>query len=435
MKFNKKILIPLVSVLIAIVVVFLVIGLTSEKPLSSPVSGTVDEAPALPTTSPAATEAKNTAVTLSFVGDCILGVDPVEYSEGSFIWYSENYPLSYFFEKVYGVLSKDDFTIANMECVLSDNLSLKPIDKGEGPAFWFRAKAKNAGILTEGSVEVASVVNNHVDDFGDEGYTDTVKSLENAGLLVGEDCVPVYFEKNGIKIGLVCCNLWGQWQLGFVEDALEEMADKCDYKIVFFHGGTEGRHMPDNYKIDACRELAESGLCDLIVGAHPHVLQPLEVVDGVPIMYSIGNFCFAGNNYPENKTVIFQATITKDSAGSLTTETNIVPCYVYTGPYNNWQPAVITDPQDKADIMAMVNTPVEYTVETEPTTTAPEESSSAYQEYTEDIIYFPEETESYTEEFYEPEEDTYYEDVYEDEYENDYEDDYYEEIETVISYY
>ncbi|MBE6793414.1 MAG: hypothetical protein E7532_00535 [Ruminococcaceae bacterium] len=435
MKFNKKILIPLVSVLISIVVVFLVIGLTSEKPLSSPVSGTVDEAPALPTTSPAATEAKDTAVTLSFVGDCILGVDPVEYSEGSFIWYSENYPLSYFFEKVYGVLSKDDFTIANMECVLSDNLSLKPIDKGEGPAFWFRAKAKNAGILTEGSVEVASVVNNHVDDFGDEGYTDTVKSLENAGLLVGEDCVPVYFEKNGIKIGLVCCNLWGQWQLGFVEDALEEMADKCDYKIVFFHGGTEGRHMPDNYKIDACRELAESGLCDLIVGAHPHVLQPLEVVDGVPIMYSIGNFCFAGNNYPENKTVIFQATITKDSAGSLTTETNIVPCYVYTGPYNNWQPAVITDPQDKADIMAMVNTPVEYTVETEPTTTAPEESSSAYQEYTEDIIYFPEETEIYTEEFYEPEEDTYYEDVYEDEYENDYEDDYYEEIETVISYY
>jgi len=133
--------------------------------------------------------------------------------------------------------------------------------------------------------------------------------------------------------------------------------------------------------------------------------------------------------------VIFQATITKDSAGSLTTETNIVPCYVYTGPYNNWQPAVITDPQDKADIMAMVNTPVEYTVETEPTTTAPEESSSAYQEYTEDIIYFPEETEIYTEEFYEPEEDTYYEDVYEDEYENDYEDDYYEEIETVISYY
>ncbi len=435
MKFNKKILIPLVSVLIAIVVVFLVIGLTSEKPLSSPVSGTVDEAPALPTTSPAATEAKDTAVTLSFVGDCILGVDPVEYSEGSFIWYSENYPLSYFFEKVYGVLSKDDFTIANMECVLSDNLSLKPIDKGEGPAFWFRAKAKNAGILTEGSVEVASVVNNHVDDFGDEGYTDTVKSLENAGLLVGEDCVPVYFEKNGIKIGLVCCNLWGQWQLGFVEDALEEMADKCDYKIVFFHGGTEGRHMPDNYKIDACRELAESGLCDLIVGAHPHVLQPLEVVDGVPIMYSIGNFCFAGNNYPENKTVIFQATITKDNAGSLTTETNIVPCYVYTGPYNNWQPAVITDPQDKADIMAMVNTPVEYTVETEPTTTAPEESSSAYQEYTEDIIYYPEETESYTEEYYEPEEDTYYEDVYEDEYENEYEDDYYEEIETVISYY
>lgn len=436
MKINKKILFPLIGGLVAIAVVFLVLVLTTAPvPDKTEAPATADEIPSEITTTPATEKPKDMSVTLSFVGDCILGIDPVEYSEGSFIWYSENYPLSYFFEKVYDVTSKDDFTIANMECVLSDNLSLKPIDKGEGPAFWFRAKAKNAGILTEGSVEVASVVNNHVDDFGDEGYSDTVKSLENAGMLVGEDCVPVYFEKNGIKIGLVCCNLWGQWQLGYIEDALEEMENKCDYKIVFFHGGEEGRHMPDNYKIDSCRELAESGLCDLIVGAHPHVLQPLEVVNGVPIMYSIGNFCFAGNNYPENKTVIFQATISKNADNSCVTETNIVPCYVYTGPYNNWQPAVITDPEDKADIMAMVNTPVDYTVETEPVTTATEETTFSEQEVTEEEIYYPEETEIYTEEYSEPEEDYEGDDSFGEDYEDNYEDDYYEEIETAISYY
>ena len=193
--------------------------------------------------------------------------------------------------------------------------------------------------------------------------------------------------------------------------------------------------MPDNYKIDSCRELAESGLCDLIVGAHPHVLQPLEVVNGVPIMYSIGNFCFAGNNYPENKTVIFQATISKNADNSCVTETNIVPCYVYTGPYNNWQPAVITDPEDKADIMAMVNTPVDYTVETEPVTTAAEETTFSEQEVTEEEIYYPEETEIYTEEYSEPEEDYEGDDSFGEDYEDNYEDDYYEEIETAISYY
>lgn len=442
MKISKRILIPCVSALVAVGIFAAIIAFSGQEkaPVSKPVStspGTTVQTTIPPQTQPT-TEAYENRVKLSFVGDCILGVDPVEYSEGSFIWYSENYPLSYFFEKVHGTLSQDDFTIANMECVLSDNLSLKAIDKGYTPAYWFRAKAKNAGILTEGSVEFASVVNNHTDDYGDQGYTDTVKSLENAGLMVGEDCVPVYFEKNGIRIGLVCCNLWGYWQVSYIEDALTEMQDKCDYQIVFFHGGEEGIHMPDNFKIDACRDLANSGLCDLIVGAHPHVLQPLEVVNNVPIMYSIGNFCFAGNNYPENKTVIFQAELTLNDNGSISTTTNVVPCYVYTGAYNNWQPAVITDEADKAEIMKMINTPVDYWTPTEPTTTAPETSTvPETEETTEEYFYestdeyIPEETEEiyyeeYTEEVY-----TEYSDE-ESEYYPEYEE---TEIPTAIGYY
>ena len=307
-----------------------------------------------------------------------------------------------------------------MECVLSDNLELKPVDKDYKPAFWFRAKAKNAEILTEGSVEVAGVVNNHTFDFGDEGYSDTIKSLENAGLLVGEDCVPLYFEKNGIKVGVVYANLWGYYQVNYIEDALEKMQDKCDYKIVFFHGGEEGQHEPDNFKIDACRDLANSGLCDLIVGAHPHVLQPLEVVNGVPIMYSLGNFCFAGNNYPENKTVIFKAELTKNDDGSITAETSIIPCYVYTGAYNNFQPAIITDEADKQEILDMLSAPVDYIKETEPATTTVPQTETQTEEYVleETYVYIPDQAESYTEE-YTSEETT----------------EYIEEIETAISYY
>ena len=461
MKIQKKIIIPVVSALIVAGLVFALVAFSGKE--ETPASAPVSTSPEITNTTTPHTTATTTSpksdntLKLSFIGDCILGVDPVSYSEGSFIWYSENYPLSYFFEKVKPQLENDDFTISNMECVLSDNLSLKAIDKGYTPAFWFRAKAKNAEILTEGSVEIASVVNNHTDDYGDEGYADTIKSLEAAGLLVGEDCKPIYFEKNGIKVGLVCANLWGYWQVSYIEDALKDMQDKCDYKVVFFHGGEEGYHMPDNFKIDACRDLANSGLCDLIVGAHPHVLQPFEIVNNVPIMYSVGNFCFAGNNYPENKTVIFKANLTKNDDGSIKTETEVIPCYVYTGDCNNWQPAIVTDEADKADIMAMINTPVDYWTPTEPSSTAPSSTADVSEEETEvpEEEYVPEYTEEYEEEYpdeYIPETEEiidYPDEEYTDEYiedSEDYEDyedfespedePYYEdEVHTEISYY
>ena len=418
MKNNKKIFIPLLSAFVAVIVVFLVLGLTESNEVPA-VSDYTEPSEALTVIATTAPE-KEKRLKLSFIGDCVIGGDPIDYGYESLIWYSENYPLSYFFEKVKSELENDDFTLSNMECVLSDNLELKPVDKDYKPAFWFRAKAKNAEILTEGSVEVAGVVNNHTFDFGDEGYSDTIKSLENAGLLVGEDCVPLYFEKNGIKVGVVYANLWGYYQVNYIEDALEKMQDKCDYKIVFFHGGEEGQHEPDNFKIDACRDLANSGLCDLIVGAHPHVLQPLEVVNGVPIMYSLGNFCFAGNNYPENKTVIFKAELTKNDDGSITAETSIIPCYVYTGAYNNFQPAIITDEADKQEILDMLSAPVDYIKETEPATTTVPQTETQTEEYVleETYVYIPDQAESYTEE-YTSEETT----------------EYIEEIETAISYY
>lgn len=441
MKINKKILIPLLSAFLAVIIVFLVLGLTGtlSKEPNTPATQSFPSETVPVTESTTAPKPENT-LKMSFIGDCVIGGDPVDYGYESFIWYSENKPLSYFFEKVKGVLEQDDFTLANMETVLSDNMSLRPVEKEGERTFWFMAKSKNAQILTEGSVEVAGVVNNHTYDFGDEGYNDTVKSLEDVGLLVGEDCSPIYFEKNGIKVGVAYAHLWGYYQVSDIFDALEEMQGKCDYKIVFFHGGEEGQHEPDNFKIDACRDLANSGLCDLIVGAHPHVLQPIEVVNNVPIFYSLGNFCFAGNNYPENKTVIYGVNLTKDESGKITAETNIIPCYVYTGDINSFQPAIIEDESDKQEILDMLKVPVDYIEETEPTTTtAPETEPENEEEY------IPEETDSFEEEYYPEEEyteDSEYEEDYipEDEYypEDDYvsEDEYYEEeIETAISYY
>ncbi len=387
---NTKIITAVIAgVMVLVFAVVLIMGLTKKAPNTEGNTPATQETQVQ--TTPTEPEIKESAL-LSFIGDCIIGSESGRVNDGNFSWMARNKDHDYFFKEVYDVLSKDDLTIANVECVLTDR-DLEKTGKDYSPAFWFKAPAADADILTKGSVEFASIVNNHTYDYGEEGYEDTVAALKAQDMYVGESLAPVYIEKNGIKIGIVSCNLWGSYQTSYIEDTLKEMQDKCEYKIVIFHGGTEAVHEPDNYKIDACRYLAESGLCDLIVGSHPHVLQPLEVVNGVPILYSLGNFCYSANNYPENKTVIFQVQLER-AEGKIVTSTRLVPCYVYTGSINNYQPAVMTDEADINEVMAMMETPVVHQTEPPSTaeTTAPAQATEVEQEQYTDLTDYIEDT-------------------------------------------
>lgn len=366
---NSKITLGITSGLMALIFVLIVIfGLGDSCDTTG--TATPDQ-PVFATTAPV----DENAITLSFIGDCILTSESGEVHQGNFAWYAENKSHDYFFEGVYDVLSQDDLTFANCECVLSDN-KLQKRHKGDKVAFWFIGPAQNADILKLGSVEVAGVANNHTYDYGEQGCLDTVEALEAQGIRAGQDIVPLYVETKGVRIGIVYCSFWGSYQTKYIENALEEMEGNCDYKIVYFHGGTEGTHYPSNYLIDACRHMAEEELCDLIIGAHPHVLQPMEVVNDVPIVYSLGNFCYGGNTFPENKTVIFQAILSTEG-DRITTSTNIIPCYVYTGSSNNWQPKVITDEGDKQEILRMMSEKVEHRQESSSSTSASSTATNA----------------------------------------------------------
>ena len=98
--------------------------------------------------------------------------------------------------------------------------------------------------------------------------------------------------------------------------------------------------------------LVDNG-ADLIVGAHPHVLQKRENYNGVDIVYSLGNFCFGGNDNPaSNRTIIYKYKLKVHVSGEdrevTAKEEEMIPCYVYTGSTNNWQPYPIEE-QDIAD--------------------------------------------------------------------------------------
>ncbi|MBQ9846961.1 MAG: CapA family protein [Clostridia bacterium] len=269
---------------------------------------------------------------LTFLGDCLVSTYKGGESKGTFNWYAKNYPATYFFEKVYDTLSADDYTIANCETVLTDR-TLTPRDKGTGSrVFWFYGPSANAKIFTAGSVEVTGVVNNHMKDYGQAGYEDTLAALKKENLIIGDYNKPVYLEKNGIKAAIMFVNLWSLGDADKIISDMKKLDADTDYKIIYFHGGVEGTNYPEQWKVNACRKLIDSG-ANFVIGMHPHVLQPIEEYHGGVIVYSLGNFLFGGNTAPVKNTIIYQIELKKGSYSQ-----NVIPCQVYSGSRNNWQP-------------------------------------------------------------------------------------------------
>lgn len=295
-------------------------------------------------------------ITLSFVGDCLCATDERTSYTNCFEEVADREDPSYFLEKVNHLFLEDDFTIADCENVFSDDDTLSTRDKGQYAdpnieAYWFKYKASGANILKVGGVDMVSIDNNHINDYGEQGRLDTQKALDDAQLLWGEAGKIVYYKKNNYKIGVVCFSMYNNSMAQTAMEYLEEAKEKSDYQILYFHGGAEAVHVPEDWKVQACHDFIDAG-ADLIMGDHPHVLQPREIYNEKTIIYSLGNFIFGGNRHPENRTIIYQHTLTIDSDNSLENEEgNIIPCYVYTGDTNNWQPDIIEDQEIKQKVL------------------------------------------------------------------------------------
>lgn len=124
--------------------------------------------------------------------------------------------------------------------------------------------------------------------------------------------------------------------------------------MVYFHGGTEGVHQPDGWKQSVCHAFVDNG-ADLVIGSHPHVLEKREFYNGVPIVYSLGNFCFGGNSFPENRTLIYQYTLHIQDEVVTGYDENMIPCYVYSAESNNYQPSIIEDESIKERVLDFMN--------------------------------------------------------------------------------
>ena len=354
------------------------------------------------------------SLTVSVVGDCTLGTDENFDYDTSLNAYYENYGADYFFSNVKSIFSADDLTIANFEGTLTDS------EDREDKEYAFKAPAEYAGILTSGSVEAVNTANNHSHDYGNQDYEDTISALDSAGILnFGYDQTLVT-EVKGIKVGLV-----GIYELKDHLERKEQLkqniakvkAEGAQITIVIFHWGNEKEEVPDSNQTTLAHLAIDEG-ADLVCGHHPHVLQGIEEYKGKNIVYSLGNFCFGGNQYPSDMdTMIFQQTFTVDQNGvKADNVTNIIPCSVSSdSDYNNYQPT----PAEGDEAARILNKIQERTAMITGGATSSSDSSDSSAEDIEDSS-----EDSYNDSSYDEESDSYDDSYYDESYDDSYDDSY-----------
>lgn len=204
--------------------------------------------------------------------------------------------FGYSFRMISSTLKQADIRIANLEGPITTN---KSISNGEGGArFNFTFSPKVTTTLKE-NFDIVSLANNHTTNFGFEGLEQTRDFLDNAGLeWFGdpnnrkEEKLSIIVEKNGIKIGVV-----GYHQLveeGFenVIAEVQKIRPEVDVIIAYPHWGIEYvTNTPSVLQKKEAHELIDAGV-DIIIGAHPHVIEPVELYKDKIIFYSLGNFVF-----------------------------------------------------------------------------------------------------------------------------------------------
>jgi poly-gamma-glutamate capsule biosynthesis protein CapA/YwtB (metallophosphatase superfamily) len=205
------------------------------------------------------------------------------------------------FETIYNA----DFSITNLECPLTK--SIKKIKK-IGPNL--KAPPGMASLLKDSGFNLITIANNHIYDYGQQGLSDTLDTLQRyglsyvgAGLSLQEAQKPFYVEIKGIKLAIVnftevefsSANLshGGANPMDLIDNLrqIEIALNNADRVIVIVHGGHENYYYPSPETLKRYRFYAESG-ASVVIAHHTHCIGGFEQHKGVPIFYSLGNFIF-----------------------------------------------------------------------------------------------------------------------------------------------
>lgn len=195
------------------------------------------------------------------------------------------------YEKTFEVLKKADITFANLETPLIKNCPVT----SEGMIFC--GDERNIEGLVSGGIDIVNLANNHFGNYGKSGVDETVKLLQDNRIDYIGLSGAVYKKIKGMKFAFLSYNDIGKESLvSSVEEnnitkEISEAKKQADVVTVAFHWGAEYTSQPSQRQKDLAHLSIDSG-ADLIIGNHPHWIQPIEIYHGKLITYAHGNFIF-----------------------------------------------------------------------------------------------------------------------------------------------
>ena len=230
-------------------------------------------------------------------------------------------------EEVVDIMKKSDLMIANSEFTVSTRGT--PM---KGKQYTFRANPSRLSIYDEMGIDMVTLANNHVYDYGKDAFLDMLSSFEEKGLPhigagrnLEEAMKPYYFIIGGYKFAFVNATRAEKYVLtpGATENSegvfrcydptnminlIKSLRPDNDYVVAIIHFGWEDHHELEQVQIDSSHMYIDAG-ADIVVGHHAHTLQGVEFYNHKPIIYNLGDFIFSDNT---DDTFIFQMTLKDD---------------------------------------------------------------------------------------------------------------------------
>jgi len=238
--------------------------------------------------------AEDTEIILTFGGDTVLGTrEEWKGRADNFDACIEQNGFAWPFMRLMDIFYADDLTLVNLECVLQPN------SRGlvKNKQYRFRGDPSYTDILLFAGIESVNIANNHYIDYSASGRNSTREALAAGGIAYSGYEELYVFEKGGCRIGFAGCRetVFKQKKSVVKNDIqrLKEMG--CDVIVYSFHWGKEYSPKHNSLQAAMAQYAADAG-ADIIVGTHPHCVQGIDILNGVPVLYSLGNLMFGGTH-------------------------------------------------------------------------------------------------------------------------------------------
>ncbi len=218
--------------------------------------------------------------------------------------------LGLFSQEVLDYFEASSLVVANAEFAVGEGGT--PI---EGKMYTFLGGADKAAIFNEINIELVTLANNHIYDYGADVFSQTLEIYEELGIQtigagenIEEASEAAYYVINGYKFAFVNANRSEKniltpeatedssgvvrcYDPEYFISVIEEAEKEADYVVAIIHWGTEYSDVIEDVMLETSHYYIDAG-ADVIIGHHAHVLQGIEYYDGKPIFYNLGNFLF-----------------------------------------------------------------------------------------------------------------------------------------------